>query len=66
MDDSPVIAANLDALIPSLAEFSMRVAKGEATSEEIKFMTKVADLAELQGDEYWKKKLSYIRHELTV
>lgn len=55
---------NLDALIPALAAFGERVASGRATSDEIKFMSKVADLAELQGDEFWKKKVSALRYDL--
>lgn len=55
---------NLDALVPSLAEFSMRVARGQATSEEIRFMSKVADLAEFQGDEFWRKKIAALRCDL--
>lgn len=63
-EQRPTQWANLDALIPALAEFSLRVARGEATSEEIKFMSKVADIAEFQGDEFWRKKLSSLRYEL--
>lgn len=55
---------NLGALIPSLAAFGERVARGEATPDEIKYMSKVADLAKFQGDEETRRRLAHIRSQL--
>ncbi|MCI8340280.1 MAG: hypothetical protein HFJ73_01570 [Eggerthellaceae bacterium] len=60
----PKHGANLDALIPSLAAFGERVARGEATTDEIKYMSKVADLAKFQGDEETRRRLAYVRSQL--
>lgn len=55
---------NLGALIPSLSAFGERVAAGHATSDEIKFMTKVADLAVFQGSEHYRRALINLRGTL--
>lgn len=48
---------SINPFIPCLTEFGQRVARGEASDDEIKFMSRIVDVAERKGEEALRRKL---------